>query len=207
MLYPVVEIFKSLEGEGTNAGMAAVFVRLGGCNLNCQFCDTDFFTCREMSISDIVAKCDDLRAPNIVLTGGEPTIHNLAPLMRAFSRAGYCIYIQTNGTLPLPDEPFKFVVVSPKPNTRLNSYTMWRANELKYLVGLSGWEDWIWEVESRPYAQRIAHKYVMPVAMGTKHSHPDDWCSRENTKLAIDFVKRNPRFRLAVQLHKYLNIR
>lgn len=100
----VVEIFKSIDGEGSRAGLPATFVRLYGCNLNCSFCDTrygcegvDYFVA---SADEIVSKCKEIGIPSVTLTGGEPLIHpGIKAIVEKFLAEGFWLNIETNGTV------------------------------------------------------------------------------------------------------------
>ena len=106
--YRINDIFYSLQGEGHNAGRAAVFVRLSGCNLSCQFCDTDFSSYETLSAEDIVLRMQALVPatsvkPMVVLTGGEPTLQADEALVDAFHDAGFgTVAMETNGTRQPP---------------------------------------------------------------------------------------------------------
>lgn len=118
--WPVVEIFASMQGEGANTGRPAVFLRLGGCNLACPWCDTDFRRFRRLPLPDIL---EEIRAcapgcRSVVVTGGEPFIHkDIARLLRALKGRGYWLAAETNG-LEAPDAEtlglLDYVAVSPK---------------------------------------------------------------------------------------------
>lgn len=102
----VIEIFKSIDGEGKRTGRVATFIRLAGCNLRCGYCDTTYSfdpsNAEEMSVQEIVNKCIDLGAPLITLTGGEPLIHkDVRELMQELSNSGFYINIETNGSVDL----------------------------------------------------------------------------------------------------------
>ncbi|OSI18553.1 7-carboxy-7-deazaguanine synthase [Neisseria dentiae] len=112
--YRIVEIFESLQGEGYNTGMSAVFIRLGKCNLACAWCDTDYLTFTMMSLADILGRLKSYTARNIIITGGEPTIQpHLAVLLDALKSAGYRLYLETNGLNPAPPQ-IDYVAASPK---------------------------------------------------------------------------------------------
>ena len=112
--YRIVEIFESLQGEGYNTGMPAVFIRLGKCNLACTWCDTDYLKFTMMSLSDILGRLKNYAARNIIITGGEPTIQpHLNVLLDALQARGYRLCLETNGLNPAPVQ-FDFVAVSPK---------------------------------------------------------------------------------------------
>ena len=109
----VNDIFYSLQGEGRNTGRAAVFVRFSGCNLRCSFCDTDFSSFREMTSDEIIKEISQYPARFVVLTGGEPTLQVTAAFVNQLHEAGFEVAIETNGTLPIP-ENIDWVTVSPK---------------------------------------------------------------------------------------------
>ena len=112
--YRIVEIFESLQGEGWNTGMPAVFVRLGKCNLACGWCDTDYLKFGMMSLSDILGRLKTYTARNIIITGGEPTIQpHLDTLLDALKAEGYFLCIETNGLKPAPPQ-IDYVATSPK---------------------------------------------------------------------------------------------
>ena len=113
-MYPINEIFCSLQGEGEKTGTVSVFIRMSGCNLRCAFCDTDHQSHTMMSAPEIVEQVMRYPcAPLIVLTGGEPALHVDTALIQALKLTGKTIAIETNGTLPLPDG-IDWVTLSPK---------------------------------------------------------------------------------------------
>ena len=113
-MYPINEIFCSLQGEGEKTGTVSVFIRMSGCNLRCAFCDTDHQSHTMMSAPEIVEQVMRYPgAPLIVLTGGEPALHVDTALIQALKLTEKTIAIETNGTLPLPDG-IDWVTLSPK---------------------------------------------------------------------------------------------
>lgn len=113
-MYPINEIFCSLQGEGEKTGTVSVFIRMSGCNLRCAFCDTDHQSHTMRSAPEIVEQVMRYPgAPLIVLTGGEPALHVDTALIQALKLTGKTIAIETNGTLPLPDG-IDWVTLSPK---------------------------------------------------------------------------------------------
>lgn len=112
--YRIVEIFESLQGEGYNTGMPAIFIRLGKCNLACSWCDTDYLKFEMMNLNDILGRLKNYIAPNIIITGGEPTIQpHLDILLAALKEKGYRLYVETNG-LNAVSKQFDFIATSPK---------------------------------------------------------------------------------------------
>jgi 7-carboxy-7-deazaguanine synthase len=193
MKYPVVEIFYSIQGEGLWVGSATHFIRFAGCNVNCEFCDTDYAKREDLSVKEIVKRVGD--ASSVCLTGGEPTMHNLLPLIEEFHKRGVYVQIETNGTGP--DEIYRaadWVTCSPK--TWVGEW--WRFNELKWLVG-DGQELW----------QKVVDKWLPPGLPAFQFLQPV-WGPnyKKNLKRAIELVKQHPRlFRLGVQLHKYIGVK
>ena len=112
-MYPVNEIFYSLQGEGYHTGTAAVFLRFSGCNRHCEFCDTDFSKSTMMSAEEIVAEISRYTARTVIVTGGEPLLSLDSALCRGLHGAGKYIHVETNGTLPVP-EGVDWVTCSPK---------------------------------------------------------------------------------------------
>lgn len=112
--FPVVEIFQSLQGEGYNTGMPAIFIRFGGCNLRCSWCDTQFDDYQRLSLTAILTQVLTYQATNIIITGGEPTLQkHLAQLVDRLKQWGYFIAIETNG-LRVVYSAIDYIAVSPK---------------------------------------------------------------------------------------------
>nr|WP_216667389.1 7-carboxy-7-deazaguanine synthase [Herbaspirillum rubrisubalbicans] len=208
--YSIKEIFYTLQGEGTHAGRPAVFCRFSGCNLwtgreedraraICQFCDTDFVGTdgenggKFKSAEALAAKIDSLwpatYAPSkyVVFTGGEPLLQLDAALIAAMHAVGFEIAIETNGTIAVP-EGVDWVCVSPKMGSELK---VTRGSELKVVVPQAG----------QPLAHYetldFQHFLLQPM---------DGPQAAANTRLAIEMVKHNPKWKLSIQSHKLLNI-
>lgn len=112
--FPIVEIFESLQGEGANTGMPSIFVRLGKCNLACPWCDTNYNEFESWTLSQILAKVRSFSAKNIIITGGEPTIHpKVALLLDELKKDGYFLAIETNGLKEIPPQ-IDYISTSPK---------------------------------------------------------------------------------------------
>lgn len=115
-MYPLVEIFESLQGEGRNAGRPCVFVRFAGCNLKCPWCDTDVARRFSLSLEDLVGEIRGFTAKSVILTGGEPTIQKGMPeLVARLKEEGFWIAVETNGLEAADWLPFvDYVACSPK---------------------------------------------------------------------------------------------
>lgn len=194
---PLVEVFYSLQGEGLRTGQATVFVRLAGCNLACDFCDTDFRvqeTHTEDSLLDEIATLGgDCRW--ICFTGGEPTLHDLQTLCERLHARGYQLQMETNGTRPRPEWKLDHITVSPKQpqGGRLHPWYEEHATEFKYVV--DGDEDLERALDGARTHRRLT--WVQPNALNPNA-----------TQLCIDAVSAHPALlRLSLQTHKLLQIR
>lgn len=211
MAYAVKEIFYTLQGEGAQAGMAAVFCRFAGCNLwsgreqdrtgaICQFCDTDFVGV-DGSDGGKYADAETLaqriaqfwpvgfEAQRLVVcTGGEPLLQLDAELVAALHAQGFRIAIETNGTLPVPDG-VDWICVSPKSGAEL---VVKQGHELKVVIPQPG-QDWA-QLENLAFQ----HRFVQPM---------DGPLQKDNIRVAIAFCQQRPLWRLSLQTHKQLGIR
>jgi len=207
-MYAVKEIFHTLQGEGANAGRAAVFCRFSGCNLwagreetraaaVCRFCDTDFIGVdgpgggRFASAGDLAAACAAALGGAdrglIVLTGGEPMLQVDAPLIAALHDAGFEIAIETNGTIPVPRE-IDWICVSPKAFAPLVQKT---GDELKLVYP---------QEELKP-------EDVASLAFPRRFLQPMDGPDRaRNTNAAVAYCMAHPEWRLSLQTHKMIGI-
>lgn len=131
MNYPINEIFLSYQGEGFNTGRKCMFIRFSGCNLRCPYCDTEHEKYKLLTIKDIVYEVRQHDCENIVITGGEPTIHDLRPLLYELKRIRKQIAIETNGTNEIGDisDMIDYVAVSPKEKIRIR-----HADEVRVLA-------------------------------------------------------------------------
>lgn len=188
MKYPVVEVFNSIQGEGLYTGAPANYIRLAGCNLSCAFCDTDKLAREELSTKEILEKLNpDIKI--VVLTGGEPTIHNLTELISTL-RHGYTIHLETNGTHTVPSG-IDWVSVSPKRDAAIapNHY-----DEAKWLIPEWSYEDIDWDISERHYLQPVNFEKTL---------------NMHNVKRCIWLLQNKPRsdLRLSLQLHKVIGVR
>ncbi len=208
--YPLIEIFYSLKGEGLYTGTPMLFVRLAGCNLACDFCDTPSKKTMELEVADIITRLGYLSetCDRVVITGGEPNIHDLSHLCEALHYEGYNIHMETNGEethyLGTNLVYIDWLAVSPK-SLEVSQVALNRADEIKFLVGQTGWETGIWILENRLIVNR-PHLYVMPLAEAYANGYGRNNVIKTNTQDAIQFCKEHPQFSLCIQAHKYLNI-
>ncbi|MCM1320191.1 MAG: 7-carboxy-7-deazaguanine synthase QueE [Muribaculaceae bacterium] len=193
------EIFYSLQGEGAHTGVPCVFVRFSGCNLRCPFCDTKHEEGTLMADADIVAYINSYPAEWIVLTGGEPALWIDRDFIHTLHvGTGKKIAIETNGTLPVPDE-IDWVTMSPKfgmaPDVPVIP-RLQRADEIKVVDVGQDLEIYF----DLPQCRSNTLMYLQPCYV------PDTQEFNANTARAITRVKADPRWRLSVQTHRYLNI-
>lgn len=198
----VVEIFQSIQGEGANVGRSAVFVRLANCNKDCWYCDTDWSKGEEMSVLEILKEVKKLSKPDdypnnlIIWTGGEPTLQLTDEVLEHFCDYYNCI--ETNGTNPVPSK-IQYISCSPKVKPDILRKNFSHVNEFRYPIGV---DDLLPDISELPYSDNY---FVSPIFLGEpkKRFQMDD----ENIKYSLDFVRKNPKWRLSIQLHKFLNIR
>ncbi len=195
-MYPINEIFHSLQGEGFNTGVASVFVRFSGCNLRCAFCDTEHQSHTMMSLPEIVDEVMKFPgAPLIILTGGEPSLYVDVPLLKALHLTGKKIAIETNGTRPLPPG-IDWVTLSPKhgfPGGDIVPCVLERCDELKV----------VYTGQDLSQYDHIAaeHRFLQPCYV------EDERQCKHNVQLCVDAVMRNPQWRLSLQTHRLLGIK
>lgn len=208
-LLPVMESFYTLQGEGLFAGRAAYFIRLGGCDVGCVWCDVkeswDANAHPKFSIEQIVEKAiaetgiSNLKRstlnlkPLIVITGGEPLLHNLNELTSALQTVGFETNIETSGSSPLSGY-WNWICLSPKKFKAPLKEVVEAANELKVVVFNKHDFDW-------------AETYAAQVNNNCKLYLQAEWDKKEIvTPLIIDYIKANPQWELSVQIHKYINV-
>ena len=200
----VNEIFYSLQGEGCHTGTPMVFVRLAGCNLRCPFCDTHHETYTEMTENEIVAAINAYPAHRVVFTGGEPAMQLTTSLLQAVSRAGKKIHIETNGSLPLPDDALQFVHwITCSPKTL--PVKIQRINEIKLVfqhatLPLSPSDDATICRWAQFAADHGAMAFLQPCDVADTHRN------RAIVSAAVDYILSHPVWRLSLQTHKMLSI-
>ena len=113
-VFPIVEIFHSVQGEGHHTGTSSIFIRFGRCNLRCPWCDTEFDEWEDMTLGQVIDEVSRFDCDRIILTGGEPALQDLPTLCGALSTLGYHISIETNGTVAIPEGIVDWICVSPK---------------------------------------------------------------------------------------------
>jgi len=192
-----MEHFYTIQGEGFHQGRAAYFIRLGGCDVGCVWCDVkeswDADKHPKFTVESLQSKVLETPAPLVVITGGEPLMHNLNELTDALQWAGLETNIETSGAHPLSGS-WNWICLSPKKFKAPLPEILPLANELKIVV--FNRSDFAW-----------AEKYAALVSPDCKLYLQPEWDkSVEITPLIIEYVKQNPQWEMSLQIHKYINV-
>ena len=195
---PVMEAFYTLQGEGFHTGKAAYFIRLGGCDVGCVWCDVkeswDASKHHRQSVAQIVQDALQFPGRMVVITGGEPLMHNLDALTAALHHAGFSINIETSGSSPLSGQ-LDWICVSPKKFKAPLPEVLEQAHELKVVVFNKSDFEW-------------AEKHAAMVPAQCKLYLQPEWDKRnEMTPLIVSYIQQHPQWQLSVQTHKVLGIR
>jgi 7-carboxy-7-deazaguanine synthase len=194
---PVMEQFYTLQGEGFHQGRAAYFIRLGGCDVGCVWCDVkDSWEADKhpkKTITEIVDAAAQFPGRLAVITGGEPLMHNLTELTAALHTAGFSTNIETSGAHPLSGT-WDWICLSPKKFKAPLPGILPLAHELKVVIFNKTDFEW-------------AEKYAEQVSPGCKLYLQPEWDKAAIvTPLIIDYIKANPQWELSLQVHKYINV-
>lgn len=192
--WKVNEIFYSIQGEGKHTGMPAVFLRLSGCTMGCDFCDTKyaFSGGKEMNSLQILVALAEFPCKTVVITGGEPAEQDLPALISALKSAGHIVHVETNGAKDCDVSKADFVCVSPKKYVAKEMLT--KADIIKLVVTpQTDLED--------------LQKYYLYENEKTQIYLQPEGNKQENIDLCVKLIKRHPSARLSVQLHKLINIK
>ncbi|WP_297796280.1 7-carboxy-7-deazaguanine synthase QueE [uncultured Eudoraea sp.] len=195
-MLPLMEEFYTIQGEGFHKGTAAYFIRIGGCDVGCHWCDVKESWNAEThpptaikSIVDNAAKYSD----TIVVTGGEPLMWDMGPLTEALKSKNLNTHIETSGAYPLSGE-WDWICLSPKKNKLPVSAVYEKADELKVIV--YNRNDLVFAEEQAGKVNKNCILYLQP-----------EWSVREKvTPLIVEYVMKNPKWKVSLQTHKYLNI-
>ncbi len=195
--YPVMEHFYTLQGEGFYSGQAAYFIRLGGCDVGCVWCDVkeswDADRHAQFDLATMKTWVEQHPGRIIVITGGEPSMYQLEPITNVFRAAGWRMHIETSASSPLTGT-WDWVTLSPKKFKEPLEENLLLADELKIVVFNKS--DFKW---AEDYAARVrpdCKLYLQP-----------EWDKREvMTPLIIEYIQQHPQWQLSLQTHKYINI-
>jgi len=194
---PVMEEFYSIQGEGAQTGKAAYFIRLGGCDVGCNWCDVkeswDSGLHPMLKTDDVVSRILQCPAKAVVVTGGEPLLYDLTYLCRLLKKEGIKRYLETSGSETLKGE-WDWICLSPKKNSPPDPLIFPYINELKVVIRTS--DDFLWAEENATHCSPDCILSLQP-----------EWSSRnEILPVIIDYILANPVWKTSLQAHKYMRI-
>lgn len=195
---PVMEAFYTLQGEGFHQGRAAYFIRLGGCDVGCHWCDVkeswDINAHPKLSLEQIVKESSQYKGRLAVVTGGEPLMHNLDELTTALHQAGFETNIETSGVCEQVTGAWDWICFSPKKFKKPNPEIYKVAHELKVII--YNQSDFEWAESFAEVVSSTCMLYLQP-----------EW-SKMETMLPeiIEYIKNNPKWRISLQVHKFMDI-
>lgn len=192
-----MEDFYTIQGEGYYQGHAAYFIRLGGCDVGCVWCDVkeswDAEAHPKVSVREMVKRAKESGSEIAVITGGEPAMYNLTQLTEELNKVDLRTHIETSGAYPITGD-WDWVCFSPKKFKAPDASIYPLANELKVIVYNKS--DFNWAEEFAARVQPTCELFLQP-----------EWSKeKEMLPLIIDYVKANPQWKVSLQIHKYMNI-
>ena len=196
-MLPLVEEFYTIQGEGYHTGKAAYFIRIGGCDVGCSWCDTKFSWDPSLHpvvpAEQIVENAAAYPAAAAVITGGEPLMVHLDYLTGLLKQRGMKTFLETSGAYPLTGH-WEWICLSPKKNAPPVGNIHRKADELKVIIESE--EDITWALDNARRVRKECKLYLQP-----------EWSARESVlPLIISFVKENPAWMISLQSHKYMRI-
>jgi 7-carboxy-7-deazaguanine synthase len=194
---PLMEIFYSIQGEGYHTGEAACFIRIGGCDVGCYWCDVKESWDPErhpLTLSDeIIKQASVFAAHTVVVTGGEPLLYNLDYLCNGLKRKNIRTFLETSGSEPLSGT-WDWICLSPKKTSPPLQALLNKTDELKVIITQN--EDFGWAEENAALVGKDCRLFLQP-----------EWSKRkERIGPIIEYIGFNPRWKLSVQVHKYIGI-
>jgi 7-carboxy-7-deazaguanine synthase len=195
--YPIVETFHSIQGEGAWMGASAFFIRLGGCDVHCPWCDTkeswNALKHPQQSVSELVNLVKMAKPAIAIITGGEPLMHDLHPLTQVLHLQGIQVHLETSGAHPISGE-FDWITFSPKTFKAPHPSIYGFANELKVVVSQAS--DLVWAETQAELVPSNILKYLQP-----------EWNQPDSQSLIFDYILDHPQWRMSLQTHKMLGVR
>lgn len=191
-----MEHFHTIQGEGVHGGRSAYFIRTGGCDVKCWWCDVkdswDASVHPERTVSELTEVALAAKPAFVVITGGEPLLHNLDDLTTGLRQAGLRTHLETSGSSPLSGT-FDWITFSPKRFKSPLDEIYAQAHELKVVVLTK--KDLIW-----------AEEHAARCAPHTRLLLQPEWDTPKSIPLIIDYVKANPKWGISLQTHKFMEI-
>ena len=194
---PIIEEFYSLQGEGFHTGKAAYFLRVGGCDVGCHWCDEKRSWNAEawemVDVEKVVRRAARHPANAVVVTGGEPLMWNLDYLCQLFDNHGIQKFLETSGTYPLSGT-WDWICLSPKKNVPPLPDLLHAANELKIIIETK--EDFAWAEEQAALVSSACKLWLQP-----------EWgCSQQMMPTIVEYILAHPQWSISLQSHKYMRI-
>ena len=194
---PLVEDFYTVQGEGYHSGKPAYFIRLGGCDVGCRWCDAKYTWNPKIfppvDVDVVVARAKECAAQAIVITGGEPLLYPLGVLTSRLRDEGLEIFLETSGTHHFSGE-FDWVCLSPKRQQPPLDEAFGRAHELKVIIQTE--DDFAWAEENARRVGRYCRLYLQP-----------EWSAFDDIMPKIvEYAKSNPKWSISIQTHKFMRI-
>jgi len=194
---PVMEEFYSLQGEGFHTGKAAYFLRVGGCDVGCNFCDVKESWDKNrhplVEVNEIVERIVETKANSVVVTGGEPCLYNLDYLCKSLKKHRILLHIETSGSEPLSGI-WDWICFSPKEKTIIFPEFYHIANELKMIIETKN--DFAWAEQNASKVNTNCICYLQP-----------EWSKFDKiTPVIVDYILKNPKWKISLQSHKYMRI-
>ena len=196
-MLPVMEDFYSIQGEGFHTGKAAYFLRIGGCDVGCNFCDEKESWQADkhplVTVEEIIRKIKETPVRTVVITGGEPCLYNLDFLCKRLKENGITRHIETSGSEPLSGE-WDWICFSPKRETVIKKEFYCQAKEMKVIVETE--KDLAWAEQNALLLHDSCERYLQP-----------EWSKIETTMpLIINYILQHPEWKISIQTHKYMHI-
>lgn len=194
---PLMEEFYTIQGEGYHSGKPAYFIRIGGCDVGCHWCDVkeswDASLHPTTAVDLIIKNAQKFPAKAVVVTGGEPSMYNLSYITQQFKKAGIKTFIETSGAYPLTGD-WDWVCLSPKKTGEPLQENYVKADELKVIIHNKN--DFEWAEKNAKHLNANCKLFLQP-----------EWSkSKEMMPMIVDYVMLNPQWNVSLQSHKYMNI-
>ncbi len=197
LVLPVMEDFYSIQGEGFHTGKAAYFMRVGGCDVGCSFCDEKESWNADkhplIPVEEVLKRLRETPARTVVVTGGEPCLYRMDFLCSRLKSLGIARHIETSGSEPLSGE-WDWICFSPKKGTVIRPEFYQKAHEMKVII--ENEEDFTWAEKNAALLHTDCERYLQP-----------EWSQREKVlPLITDYILLQPEWKVSIQTHKYMHI-
>ncbi len=196
-MLPIMEDFYTLQGEGFYTGTAAYFLRIGGCDVGCSFCDVkeawNAAIHPLVAVDEIIDKLQYLPTKTIVITGGEPCKYNLNYLCKRLKEIHFQTHLETSGSHHLSGQ-WNWICFSPKKGVFLHDEFYAKANELKVIIEST--DDFLWAEENAKKVNKNCRLYLQPEWSKCKYTYQG----------IVDYILAHPQWRISIQSHKYIHI-